>query len=82
MGENCIIEVDTNFNRFTRLNPLGRHIDKVLVDSAQATAVASKILKLEFIMFFKRSHVYTLNSSWIIYSEFGLDSQFEAIQTL
>ena len=24
-----------NFNRFTRLNPLGRHLDKVLVNSAR-----------------------------------------------
>ena len=44
-----------NFNRFTRLNPLGRHLDKVLVNSARVAAqlyfsrgsFVSKILYLQ-----------------------------------
>ena len=82
--ENCIIEVDTNFNFtwFTCLNPLGRHIDKVLVNSPQATLVASKNLKLLIILCKSSTCIYTAHFLDNLHSECGLDSQLEAIQTL
>ena len=72
-----------NFNRFTCLNPLGRHLDKVLVNSTGVTPVASKNLKLEFIMLCKSSTcIYTAQFLDNLHSECGLDSQLEAIPTL